>query len=195
MHTVTKIITKSIFLSSLLSPLALANWALDTDQSSLHFISTKKEHISEMHHFEQLSGQLSKTGKFSLNIPLASVKTGIAIRDERMQEHVFKVDSFPVAALRAQLPSSVMALKVGESQQLTVDAKLSLVNQTQELKVSVQVTKTQAGFVATSIYPVLISAADFGLTQGVETLKKLAGLPSIGLTVPVSFNLVLKQAD
>jgi hypothetical protein len=44
--------------------------------------------------------------------------------------------------------------------------------------------------VATSTQPILISAADFGLTSGIEILQKLAGLSGIGLTVPVNFNLV-----
>jgi hypothetical protein len=56
---------------------------------------------------------------------------------------------------------------------------------------TVQVTrKTDNGIVATSTQPILISASDFGLTSGIEILKKLAGLNSIGLTVPVNFNLV-----
>jgi hypothetical protein len=57
--------------------------------------------------------------------------------------------------------------------------------------VTVQVSrKADNGIVATSIQPILISAADFDLISGIEILQNLAGLNSIGLTVPVNFNLV-----
>jgi len=37
--------------------------------------------------------------------------------------------------------------------------------------------------------PVVISATQFGLAEGVESLRKIAGLPSISVAVPVSFVL------
>ncbi|MFT7216344.1 MAG: hypothetical protein ACI8R8_001411, partial [Paraglaciecola sp.] len=46
---------------------------------------------------------------------------------------------------------------------------------------------------ATSSKPILIAAADYGLQSGVELLQQIAGLSSIGLSVPVSFNLVFAQ--
>jgi hypothetical protein len=124
---------------------------------------------------------------------LSSVETGIEIRNTRMREQLFKVDVFPKAELTAQLPAEVMQLKNGQSIQVELAANLRLMQSTVPLTLNVQVSKTQNGdYIATSIQPVLISAESVGLKEGVLTLQKLAGLPSIGLTVPVSFNLVLK---
>lgn len=187
------LIRNILAISCFISPTVLAHWHVNNDQSNVYFISTKKEHISELHHFTQLSGELNKKGKFSLTIRLASVETGIDIRNKRMNEHLFKVDTFPTANLTAQLPNKIMQLTNGQSSQFSLPAKLTLANHIQTVEVSVQVTKTNEGYIATSIKPILLSASEFGLTQGITKLQELAGLPSIGLTVPVSFNLHLKQ--
>ncbi|MGJ8680468.1 YceI family protein [Paraglaciecola sp.] len=192
MKKTSPILLVSLFASGLISASAIANWSLQNEQSSVHFVSTKKQHVSEIHHFKQLSAKLTKSGQFDLSIDLASVETGIDIRNTRMREQLFKVGTFPSANISAKLPTEVMKLENGQSQQVKLTASLSLMKITKPLNLNIQVTKTQGGeFVATSIQPILISAADFGLKQGVETLQKLAGLPSIGLTVPVSFNLLL----
>jgi hypothetical protein len=89
------------------------------------------------------------------------------------------------------LPDNVMNLAKGSSISVMIPAELSVMGISKTVNVTVQVTrKTDDGIVATSTQPILISAADFGLTSGIEILQKLAGLSSIGLTVPVSFNLV-----
>ncbi len=170
----------------------MADWSVQNEQSSVHFISTKKQHIAEIHHFKKVSGKLSDSGKFALAIDLASVETGIDIRNSRMRDDLFKVGTFPAANLTAQLPQEVMQLKAGQSIQVEVAADLSLMQTSTPLILHIQVSRTNNNsYVATSIQPVLISATKVGLQQGVETLQKLAGLPSIGLTVPVSFNLLL----
>lgn len=172
---------------------AFADWSLQNNQSSVHFISTKKQNIDEIHHFKQLSAELSDSGKFKLSIDLASVETGIEIRNTRMREQLFKVGTFPTADVTAQLSKKIMQLKAGQSIQAEVAAELTLMETSMPLTLHMQISKTTGNeYVATSIQPILISATKFGLQQGVETLQKLAGLPSIGLTVPVSFNLLLK---
>ena len=126
-----------------------------------------------------------------VEISLASIDSGIGIRDTRMREKLFLVDRFPSASLTAQLPDSVLSLAKGSSILAILPAKLSVMGISKTINVTVQVTrKTDNGIVATSTRPVLISAADFGLVSGIEILQKLAGLNSIGLTVPVNFNLV-----
>jgi hypothetical protein len=70
-------------------------------------------------------------------------------------------------------------------------AELTIMGISKTITVTVQVSRrTDNGIVATSTQPILISAADFGLTAGIGILQKLAGLSGIGLTVPVNFNLV-----
>jgi len=170
---------------------ANAHWMLVEGESSLSFVSTKNQHISEIHQFRRLQGEFSPEGKLHIKIDLASIDSGIEIRDTRMQEKLFVVDKFPAANLTAQLPDSVLTLAKGSSIAITLPAELSIMGISKTIKVTAQVTrKADNGIVATNTQPILISAADFGLTSGIEILQKLAGLSSIGLSVPVNFNLV-----
>ena len=177
--------------SSLFCFTANAHWMLVEDESSLSFVSTKNQHFSEIQQFKNLKGEFNPEGRLQVEISLASIDSGIEIRNTRMREKLFLVDSFPSANLTAQLPDNVMNLAKGSSISVMIPAELSVMGISKTVNVTVQVTrKTDNGIVATSTQPILISAADFGLTSGIEILQKLAGLSSIGLTVPVSFNLV-----
>ena len=188
---------KSLLLSTFFVSLSLfcysanANWMLVENESSLNFVSTKNQHFSEIHQFKTLKGELSPEGQLQIEIDLSSIDSGIGIRDTRMQEKLFLVDKFPSANLTAQVPDSVLTLAKGSSISATLPAKLTIMGISKTITVAVQVSrKADNGIVATSTKPILISAADFGLTAGVEILQKLAGLSGIGLTVPVNFNLV-----
>lgn len=188
---------RSFLLSTIFISLSLccfsanAHWMLVEGKSSLSFVSTKNQNISEIQQFKKLTAEFSPEGKLQVEIDLASIDSGIEIRDTRMREKLFLVDKLPSAKLTAQLPDSVLSLAKGSSISVTIPAELSLMGIAKTIQVTVQVTrKADNGIVATSTRPILISADDFGLTSGIEILQKLAGLDSIGLTVPVNFNLV-----
>jgi polyisoprenoid-binding protein YceI len=188
---------KSLLLSttfisfSLFCCFANADWTLVEGESSLNFVSTKNQHISETHQFKTLKGELSPEGSLQVEIDLASIDSGIGIRDTRMREKLFLVEKFPSANLTSQLPDSVLSLRKGSSIKVTLPAELNFMGVSKNIDVTVQVSRTtDNGIVATSTQPILISAADFGLTSGIEILQKLAGLSGIGLTVPVNFSLV-----
>ncbi|MFT2092236.1 YceI family protein [Paraglaciecola sp. 2405UD69-4] len=187
----SKILSTAVISLSLLCGSANANWMLNEDKSSLSFVSTKNQHISEVQQFTKLDGEFGADGKLSIDINLSSIDSGIEIRDTRMREKLFMVDKFPKAVLTAQLPKAVLDLPKGETSLVSLPATLSLFGHSNEIQVSVQVTrKADNGIVATSTKPILISAKDYGLAPGIEVLQKLAGLNGIGLTVPVNFNLV-----
>mgnify|MGYP003673642469 CR=1 FL=1 len=188
---------KSLLLSTILISISLfcstasAHWMLVKGESSLSFVSTKNQHISEVQQFKTLNGEFGAEGKLQVEIELGSIDSGIEIRDTRMREKLFLVDKFPTATLTAQLPDSVLTLAKGNSILVTLPAELSIMGISKTISATVQVTrKADDGIVATSTQPILISAADFGLTSGIEILQTLAGLSGIGLTVPVNFNLV-----
>lgn len=186
------LLLSTIFISiSLFCSSANAHWMLVEGESSLSFVSTKNQHISEIQQFKTLKGEFSPEGELQVEIELGSIDSGIGIRDTRMREKLFLVDKFPSANLTAQLPVSVLTLAKGSSISVTLPAELSIMGINKTISTTVQVTrKADDGIVATSTQPILISAADFGLTSGIEILQKLAGLSGIGLTVPVNFNLV-----
>ncbi|MEP2652438.1 MAG: YceI family protein [Paraglaciecola sp.] len=190
----SKILNTAFISLSLLCSAANANWELVSDESSVNFVSTKNQHISEVQKFTKLDGTFGDDGRLAIDIDLASIDSGIEIRDTRMREKLFMVDKFPTAKLIAQLPKAVLALPKGETILVSLPATLSLFGHSNEIQVSVQVTsKSDGGIVATSTKPILISAKDFGLVPGIEVLQKLAGLSGIGLTVPVTFNLIFES--
>jgi polyisoprenoid-binding protein YceI len=170
-----------------------ANWQLNNDQSQLNFVSIKKGNVAEVHHFERLTGSLSESGTFTLDIDLESVNTNIEIRDQRMREFLFDVVDFPASSLTAQVePALVSELASGMSRTATIDAELSLHGQKQSLTIDVLVTKLSDNtLMLVSAKPLVLNVSDFDLVQGVEKLRELAGLPSISHAVPVSFYLTL----
>lgn len=182
-------------LLSLTSLDLLANWTVNNEQSTVSFISVKKSNVMEAHHFNQLTGTLSADGKFSLNINLASVDTGISIRDQRMKEHLFQQSKFANATVSASLSADTISqLKINKTTPLSLSANLDLHGHKKAITLLLDVVKlSDSSLIVSNRKPVFIKANDFSLVKGIETLRNLAGLPSIATTVPVSFSLRLNK--
>lgn len=174
---------------------AHSEWVLDNDKSSLSFVTTKAVDVGEVHYFDSLTGQVDKGGRATLVIDLASVNTGIPIRDERMQNLLFETVSFPDASLSADVPLAQLAeLKAGETETITLKGKLGIRGVDAPVTSRASVTKLADGSLqVSSNEPLLINAKDFGLLKGIEKLREVAGLPSIGQSVAVSFQLNFRQ--
>ncbi len=172
-------------------------WRLNNDFSTLSFISIKKTNVAEVHSFKKLSGKIKETGKVSIHIPLASLETNIPVRNERMKKWLFETDKFPKATITANIDyQSIEDLSLGQSLSTTVKAKINLHGQQQSYDVAVTVIRsTTHTLVVISQQPILIQTKDFALTQGVEKLREIAGLPSISQVVPVSFILTFNLTE
>jgi hypothetical protein len=72
---------------------------------------------------------------------------------------------------------------------------LSLHGSAQAVVADVWVSQAEGALYVSTVNPILVRAADFGLAEGVEALRVVAGLKTIGQTVPVSFNLRLTNAQ
>ncbi|MDN3652813.1 YceI family protein [Thalassotalea ponticola] len=174
---------------------ALANWQLEGQQSSLSFVSIKKQDIAEVHRFDRLSGFINDDGQAQIDIALNSVNTGIDIRDTRMKQMLFNTDQFATAVVRAEVSESMLAgLTLGQVHPLTLEGHLDLHGKSQPFTAKCRVIRVDKNtlFVSTS-QPVVISASDFGLSEGVTKLTEIAGLPSISNAVPVTFSLVFTR--
>ena len=171
-----------------------AEWAIDNQSSQLNFMSIKKDHIAELHQFDEIQGRLDAEGKFALNINLASVNTNNVVRDQRMTQYLFNVDKFATAELTADIDLSVLdAIAEGASAAINIDANLNLHGKVQSVKLNLIVTRlVGAKLSVVSAQPVLLNVADFDLVSGVNKLMELASLPSISHAVPVSFYLIFK---
>lgn len=179
------------------APAALTTsaWTVDGAASELSYVSIKAGDIAETNSFESLSGSVTAEGAAVIEIDLASVNTGIDIRDERMRDIFFVVADNPTATVTAQIdPASFEALSVGESTQTTLDGTLALKGV--EAPFEAEVTVTRAGpdrVLAVSNAPVIVEARSFELTDGLAQLQELAGLPSITPVVPVTFSLTFTR--
>lgn len=173
---------------------ALANWNIDNDASSLHFMSTKNAQVTEIHKFDNFKGHLSDKGELHVVVDLSSVNTAIDIRDTRMQEMLFKVSEYAEATFDASLPKSMMNLSTGDVVTGNVDGTLSLHGNKVNTRFSVMVSKVNDNtLTVTTVTPTLVKAESFGLSQGIEALRAVAGLKSITTTVPVTFAITLTQ--
>jgi len=174
-----------------------ADWVVDNQHSQLNFISIKKGNVAEVHQFNQLQGKLDSQGQFVLDIDLTSVDTHNAVRDERMTKHLFNVEQFATAQLKANIALSELdAIAQGASKRLEIEAKLNLHGEEKTIKLNVMVTRlVGAKLSVVSTQPVILTVGDYALVSGVDKLMELAKLPSISHAVPVSFYLTfnLKQ--
>lgn len=178
-----------------LASVAFADWSLIQKNSDLNFTSIKSGTVAEVHTFDQFSGHISDEGAFSLSIDLASVNTQIEIRDQRMQEHLFEVARFPSATITGKVDKKWLK-KLGNArpQRLETSVEIDLHGMKMSKKVELQVTKlNRKQILVSSVEPIVLNAADFGLSEGVAALKKLAGLPSIAEAVPVNINLLFSK--
>ncbi|MBK5969933.1 MULTISPECIES: YceI family protein [Thiorhodovibrio] len=168
---------------------AVADWVMKPEQSHLSYISIKKQHIAEVNSFEEMTGRVDEQGQVTLKLMLDSVETLVPIRNERMREILFDTADYKIATLSAKIdPSVIESMKVGEIGQLAGEAVLSLHGQEQPLTMDLQVAKVAPDvlFVA-SRTPLVVDAEKFGLSDGVEQLREIAGLDSISHAVPVNF--------
>ncbi|GAC16326.1 YceI family protein [Aliiglaciecola lipolytica] len=171
-----------------------ADWQLDNSSSELNFISTKNEHIAELHQFKQLSGNLSESGKLEVKVDLKSVETNIPIRNERMQKFLFDVENTPEATLSGQVPDSVLSMQAGTTELVTLKLDISIKGKSASYEISVRVNKDKNdNFTATTVKPVLIDANKHDLVPGIEKLQEIAGLKSISLPVPLTFSVTFSS--
>ena len=170
-------------------------WTLEPEESRLFFGSIKADAVGESHQFQEFSGQVDETGRFDLTIDLASLETGIDIRNKRMREFLFETANFDQATLVGELDlDAYRDLAVGEMTRTSLTATLSLHGAENELQADVAAVRLADNKVA--VFPaqlMFINAEAYGLGDGVDKLRQLAGLPSIASAVPLSFNLVFTR--
>jgi polyisoprenoid-binding protein YceI len=179
----------AIVLVACVSPEQSSKWSLDAEQSSLRFITVKNSTVAETHHFDRMSGVI-EANRAMVTVALDSVNTGIQIRDERMQGMLFEVASFAKLSATVDLPEGYADLARGEQQRREITLQLNLHGVGKELSAEVLVSRAQDGaLLVATLSPLVVKAQDFGLENGVDKLREVAGLQHISYAVPVSFNL------
>ncbi|WP_141737562.1 YceI family protein, partial [Pseudomonas aeruginosa] len=103
----------------LLSPLlSAAEWQLEPDYSRISFVSVKRAKMAEVQRFDRLSGQIDKQGVARIVVPLGTLDSGLALRDERMKDNFFETSRFPEATVESRLDMAGFDdLRVGQSRE------------------------------------------------------------------------------
>jgi hypothetical protein len=171
---------------------AQANWYLDGESSRLSFISTKNANISEVQRFLVLHGKVSPKGLAELEVELESVNSGIPLRDERMRKELFEIQTFPEALISAQIDlRPINDLAPGAQLELRLPVTVNLHGKMHDYNAELLATRLDdRRFQVVTLEPLIINAADFDLAPGLESLRKVAGLSAISLSVPVGAVLI-----
>ncbi len=172
------------------------NWSLVPDDSRISFASIKAGEVIETHYFPDLSGGIDAEGAAVLEIDLNAVETKVDIRNERMRDMFFETATYPTATLTTTIdPSEYTGLAIGERRAGTVTGTLSLHGQSAEIEAPVFVTRIAADRISVeSAEPIVIFVDDYGLGEGLEMLREVAGLGAITGQSPVTFSLIFEGA-
>ena len=123
-------------------------YQVDNAQSSVQFVTTKAGQpgvggISEVQSFKRYSGGMTAAGQVTFDIDLASVDTGVGIRDERLRTMLFMVQATPQARFTAQLdPAVARALPAAAFSDVDIKGTLALVGQTRPVEAKLRVYLT-----------------------------------------------------
>ncbi len=178
------------------TPAAQGDWAIDSAASHVDYVSIKAGEVAEANRFEKLAGSVGADGAARVEIDLASVNTGVEIRDERMREIFFQVAEFPKAVVTAELdPAKFAGLEVGQVVVQPLTAKVAVKGMEADVETQVQIARVAENRVlATTTRPIIITTDMFGLTDELGELRALAQLPSISPAVPVTFTLAFNRS-
>jgi len=173
----------------LMAQATLADWRL-TSASKVGYVSIKNNAIAEHNVFSGVTGSLSKKGQLKINIDLSTVETQVEIRNQRMRELFFEVTQYPQAVVTAELDVQELAqIDSGAPLEIVKPFTLSLHGVEATAEAHLRVVAVGGRAWVSTVRPILISAADFGLEGGVSALQKIAGLEAIAAVVPVSVDL------
>ena len=180
----------AMFATLAVSP-AYADWVLDNDASRLSYVTTKANVAAEVKHFSQLTGEIGAGGSATVTIDLDSVDTAVEIRDGRMREILFETDEFPTATITAKIdPELLNSAAPGSISVVMAEAIVNLRGMDVSMTFEATVVRLDdQNLLVTATKPVIVNASQFGLLDGIEKLREIAGLPSISPAGPVSFVL------
>ena len=171
---------------------ARADWYLDGESSRLSFVSTKNANVAEVQRFLVLHGKVDPEGLAQVEVELESINSGIPLRDERMRKELFQIERFPDALISTKIDlRPINDLAPGAQLELRLPLMVDLHGKQHEYQAELLATRLDdRRFHVVTLEPLVINAEDFDLAPGLETLRKLAGLSAISLSVPVGAVLI-----
>jgi len=186
------IITTQLLLSVLFS-ISVHAWSLDSENSTVSFISIKKGNIGESHIFSDVTGTI-KESVANVTIKPDSIDSRVPIRNERMREFLFETDTYPTIDIRADVTEILSKLSPGMSKLVSLPIQVSMHGASKEhlLEARVSMLSDSTMIVSTST-PLLVRAADYNMVDGIVKLASLVNNLPIAESIPVSFSLSFSQ--
>lgn len=170
---------------------AQAEWGV-AEGSSVNYVSIKNNAIAENNRFTKVTGTIGDDGAVQIRIDLSSVETRVDIRNQRMRDIFFEVVNHPEALISTQLDAADLAqIEAGAPLEKTLALTVNLHGSETTLDAHMRAVAAGGQLYISTLEPILVSAADFGLDSGVEALREIAGLNAIVSTVPVTVDLKL----
>jgi polyisoprenoid-binding protein YceI len=172
-----------------------ASWTLQPSSSHIHFLSIKATHIGEVHSFTKFKGSVQDNGLARIQIDLSSVDTLIPIRNERMRNLLFAINEHPTATINTKISiAEFKDMKIGSEVGTQIEADLEFKGTNNQVIADIIVSRqNESTFTIQSRSPLLLSATDLGIIEGIEKLREIAGLTNISFSIPASFRLTFKE--
>lgn len=186
------------------NPLLAMEWVLDTDSSSVSFVTTKRIHTAEPHIFSDFTGSISESGIAQVLIKPASVNTILperaiefiqSRRNDRMREFLFETHLYP--EIKVELDTSPLPiLTVGQTIRMSFPATLSLHGVENQITTHVLVSMiSEKIMTVASTTPVIIHADDYNLSKGLIKLSSFVNNITLSKSVPVNFTLTFNRVS
>ena len=171
------------------------SWSLNSESSSLSFVSVKNSSVLEASHFGTLTGSVSEDGNAHVAAQTETVETWVDVRNGRMVEHFFQSAQHPQLSVDTQIDLEAYDdMDVGETRRTELTLTVTIVSTPRTLYADVFVTRAGSDTViVATAEPVMVDARDFGLGNAVEMLESLAGLDSVSPVAAVSAYLVYER--
>lgn len=169
-------------------------YQVDESVSTLSFATIKLQYVVEPAVINNVSGGIDKRGNFSIVAPIQNINTGVAIRDERLNNTFFESASFPKIEVTGKVPNELLSSTTTIKQQI-IPASIALFGKTKKVDLLANIVNVGDTIVVSSAKPNVISASDFGIpAANLTRLAEFVGGISIANAAPVSFSIVFHKA-
>ena len=168
------------------------DWLLNPKLSNVYMQTVKANAVFETHQFAAVEGNVGKEGDVSIRIDLASLETGIDVRDVRMRFLMFETFKYPHALITAKLDKDkVRAISSETRIAYPLAFTLDMHGVKQEMKAQVWITRIGDTTVSVStIQPIVVTTDSVGLSKNLAKLIEVIGGTPIASAASITFDLV-----
>ena len=112
-----------------------------------------------------------------------------------MRDLLFVVNDHPMAVIKTKIGlKDHQDMMIGSEVAVQIEASLDFKGISNQVTAEAIVSRqSNSTFTVQSKSPLLLSATNLGITEGIEKLREIAGLTNISFTIPTSFRLTFEK--